>query len=190
MNKKIIIKLGLALVFSISLLMSVKTIQAQAKVEAKIKKEKERIKPTLRPTPIPQPTPIPRPTLILTPTPTPTPEKGGEVKLGPPGYTNNPDGSPSCGDTAPEGVSEIWVESEIVNDNCVDVHWSPPTGADKAHIWYSEVDGEWRYALLETPNDGIEEIRCLKNGVRYYFQVAGVNGCAVGSWSNSYSSKP
>jgi len=119
----------------------------------------------------------------LTPTPTETPKDE-------PRHEPGPAGAPMCQDPVPGNVPNMFVLGGVPNDNCVTVRWWPPEGADKVHIRYSEVDGEWRYGLNDTPNDGEEEICGLKNGVHYFFQVAGVNGCAVGPWSSSFDPLP
>jgi hypothetical protein len=100
-------------------------------------------------------------------------------------------GAPTCGDSKPGEVANIYVDAGVANDGKLEVRWLPkePVGS-KAHIRYSEVDGEWRYSLLNTDNDGHEEIGELQNGTHYWFQVAQVNGCAVGDYSRSFDPTP
>lgn len=154
-------------------------------------------KPTATPTPTPTPeiTPTPEPTQSPEPTPTPeptvTPEPRREtvVKVSNPPSLSNPDYG--CGDIKPGDVPGIFVAVGVPNDGKLEVRWWPPSGADKVHIRYTEYSSnDWHYALLNTPNDGKEVIGSLKNGTNYNFQVAGVNGCAVGNWSSIFDPKP
>ena len=126
----------------------------------------------------------PEPEVTPTPTPTATPSATPEERH------DNP-GAPVCGDSVPANVANIFVDSGVLNDGKLEVRWLPsePKG-NKAHIRYSEVDGQWRYALLNTDNDGHEEIGGLTNGTHYWFQVAQVNGCAVGNYSRSFDPLP
>ncbi len=100
----------------------------------------------------------------------------------------NPDWG--CPNIKPGKVGGVFVDQGIANDGKVEVRWWPAPGATKAHIAYSEYGQPWHYALLNTANDGHEEIGFLKNNTRYYFQVAGVEGCAVGDYSAPFDPKP
>ncbi len=95
-----------------------------------------------------------------------------------------------CADSVPHETANIFVDSGVPNDNKLEVRWLPAEGASRAHIVYAEYGQPWSYALLDTENDGHEVIGGLKNGQNYYFQVAGVNGCAVGPWSTAFDPKP
>jgi hypothetical protein len=99
----------------------------------------------------------------------------------------------SCADGVPGDVHNIYVDTGIPNDGKLEVRWldSDNEGATKAHIRYTDGQpGDWRYALLNTDNDGSEVIGELTNGVHYWFQVALVNGCAVGNWSDAFDPLP
>lgn len=121
-----------------------------------------------------------------TPTPSPEPEKTVTTQSQP-----GPASAPVCSDSVPGEVANIFVDTGTPNDGKLEVRWLPkePKGS-KAHIRYSEVDGEWKYSLLNTDNDGVEEIGSLVNGTHYWFQVAQVNGCAVGPYSRSFDPLP
>lgn len=125
------------------------------------------------------------------PTPTPTPTETPAPQPEQPKSEPAPAGAPVCTDGKPGGVANIFVDQGKPNDGKLEVRWLPeePKG-NKAHIRYSEVDGDWRYALLNTDNDGVESIGELQNGVHYWFQVAQVNGCAVGDYSRSFDPLP
>ncbi len=99
--------------------------------------------------------------------------------------------TPSCGDSVPGVVANINVLVGTPNDGKLTVQWSLPEGADKVHIRFAQYGQQgWPYSLLNTENDGHEEIGGLTNGVNYRFEVAGVNGCSVGNWSNSFDPMP
>lgn len=167
--------------------------------------------PTVTPTVEPTITPSPTPTVEITPTPTvepcddcneptPTPTETPRVTPTPtevPQSTpseleqsSSSTATPSCPDLTPTQVKDIWVENPVQNDGKLTIRWGTNPAYGKAHIRYSEVDGEWRYALLNTDNDGSEEIGGLKNGTHYWFQVAFVQNCAVGSYSSSFDPLP
>lgn len=96
-----------------------------------------------------------------------------------------------CVNTTVGKVGGIYVSRGVANDNAVEVRWWPAQGASQAHIIYTELNGnEWKHALLNTANDGVATISHLKNGGVYTFAVAGVNGCMVGDWSQSYAQRP
>lgn len=132
--------------------------------------------------------PTPTPTPTDQPTPTPEPERKVETQSSGGGGGAS---APTCSDSKPGKVANIYVDPGKPNDGKLEVRWLPEEPkASKAHIRYSEVDGDWRYAKLDTENDGVEEIGDLKNGVHYWFQVAQVNGCAVGDYSRSFDPVP
>lgn len=141
----------------------------------------------------------PTPTETNTPTPTVTPiENVGtpEATIIPQSNTtttssnDTPKSDPSCHTDLPEDTPHIWITNEVLGDNNLTVHWNSNTKYDTVHIRYSEVDGEWRYALLDTKDDGQEEISYLKNNTHYWFQAAYVRGCAVGNYSQSFDPVP
>lgn len=109
--------------------------------------------------------------------PSPTPEPPHE------NVVQQPAGQPQ--DCKNGSIGGIYVDGGVPNDNKVEVRWWPLKDFDKVHIRYSEVDGDWRYSLLDTENDGHEEIGNLVNGVHYWFQV-GRGEC----WSQSFDPMP
>lgn len=97
----------------------------------------------------------------------------------------------TCSDKVPGSVANINVLTGTPNDGKVEVQWSLPEGASQVHIRYGKYSDEgYPHALLNTPNDGNEVIGELTNGTNYKFQVAGVNGCAVGNYSKMFDPKP
>lgn len=96
----------------------------------------------------------------------------------------------TCKQTRPGAVAWLSAHQETANDGKVTIWWTLPTGGDKVHIAYGEVGRAWEHAALNIDNTGSFTIGALKNGVAYYFNVAGVNGCAVGDYSFAVSAKP
>lgn len=95
-----------------------------------------------------------------------------------------------CVNNSIGAVGNIFVAQLVKNDTKVEVRWLPPVNADRAHIVYTEFGSPWHHALLNTENDGVQEIQDLVPGVQYSFTVAGVSGCAVGPWSPVFSQLP
>lgn len=142
----------------------------------------------------PTPTPIEEEPEV---TPTP-PEEPTEPKEEAGGWSPEPEGNRSttgepgvCSDRIPADVANINVLTGTPNDGKVEVQWSLPEGANQVHIRFGKYSDEgYPHALLNTPNDGNEIIGELTNGTNYKFQVAGVNGCSVGSWSKMFDPLP
>lgn len=121
----------------------------------------------------------PCPTPTEEPTPTEQPSQPGN----PPTFAGSSTEAPGvCGDTRPSRVANINVVTTNEKGE-LEVQWALPIGADKVHIEYG-LKQSAEHALLSTPNDGNEVIRRLKSGEHYWFRVAGVNGCAVGDYSD------
>ena len=137
---------------------------------------------------VPEPTPTPE----VTPTPDPTPTPTDEPEEKKSWAKTEPAEAPVCEDSTPGGVANIYVDRGTPNDSCLEIRWlNDEPVADNAHIMYTDGNpGDWRFALLDTENDGVEEICGLQNGTHYWFTVAQVNGCAVGAWSDAYDPLP
>lgn len=125
----------------------------------------------------------------VTPEPTKAPE---QLQGNPPVFAGSSTETPSVCSVSDIGkVSHINVLQGTPNDHKVTVQWPLVLGADSVHIWYREYsESTWTHALLNTPNDGNEEIGELKNGINYAFAVSGVKGCGVGALSPEFDPKP
>lgn len=161
--------------------------------------------PSPSPTPTPTPSPSPSPSPEVTPSPTPTPSVSPVPSPTP---ASTPCGSACepvipaksvptatvCRDAVPGEVANIYVDRGTSNDGKLEVRWlnaSPNEGAQHAHIVYTDTTpGDWKYALLNTPNDGTEVIGELKNNQHYWYSVALVNGCSVGNFSTAFDPVP
>ena len=149
------------------------------------------VEPTVTPTPTvevtPTPTQEPECEKECEPTPTPTeeprvtPTPTEEPKVESHSESTGSPSAPSCGDSKPERVANINVVT-TGNKGELEVQWSLPN-SNSVHIEYG-LEQFAQHALLNTPNDGHEVIGGLTSGQHYWFRVAGVNGCAVGDYSN------
>src|SRR5574343_1399940 len=128
------------------------------------------------------------PCLPVDETPSPTPEQpqSGGWSPEPEGNKSTTDAPGVCSINDIGDVTNINVLTGTPNDGTVEVQWSLPQNADQVHILYGEYGKPYEHALLNTPNDGHEEIHGLKNGVNYNFKVAGVRGCGVGNYSKEF----
>ena len=134
------------------------------------------------------------PTVTKDPTETPTPIATASASLSSTSNNSSDGGSsnsddkksvPTCDTPKPGNVDWITVDSQTPNDGKILLNWSLPLRAHTVNIRYSEVDGDWRYALRDYPNDGHVEIGGLKNNTSYWFQIQGIDGCAYGEYSKS-----
>lgn len=102
------------------------------------------------------------------PEPTPTPTPGNAC----------PDPSPTQAPTvsgfrsSPTSIVLTWNSVEPVS------HYM---------IQYGKNSGSYEYSVLDIGNTNIYEVKDLEPNVQYFFQVAGVNGCQPGDWSNEVS---
>lgn len=128
----------------------------------------------------------------VTPSPEPTPTEEPGQPGNPPTFAGSSTDAPGvCTDASIGTVGGIYVDRGVANDGKLEVRWWPAANADRAHIKYTDGEvGDWRYALLNTENDGVQEIGGLQNGKHYWFIVAGVSGCAVGPWSSAFDPLP
>lgn len=95
------------------------------------------------------------------------------------------DSAPSCDAEKPGDIA--WATYIPTDEKgAQEIRWTLPTNADKVNIRYSEVDGDWRYGAIGLPNTGNYIVRGLKSGQSYYYQIAGLNGCRGGNWSQSF----
>lgn len=164
------------------------------------------VKPTDTPTPtIPQPTEvIPSPTInpcdgdCVTPTPTEeitpeptrpveptvTPELTGEP-LTPANAPTTAQGTPECTDRKPDTIAwATYIPTDTKGEQ--KIQWANEIGAETVNIRY-RLDGEdWKYGAVGLPNTGNYIVKSLKSGKSYWYQIAGVHGCAAGDWSKEF----
>jgi hypothetical protein len=125
-------------------------------------------------------TPKVTPTVELSPTITPTSAPSGNIEA-----HNEAKIAPGCSNLPPIQVKDVWyTDYQIIGGKAqLVLHWGTNPSYGSAHIAYGENKGEWRYAVLNVANNGSFTIGELKPHQTYWFQVAYVNGCAVGNYS-------
>lgn len=134
------------------------------------------------------PTATPSPTITPTVTVTPTPTKAPEPTKAPSGFT---EANHNEAKTAPFYACEVEVgkvdalnvETGVPNDGAIELYWTPIANADYVNIYYSEVNGDWKYSVPTVSDNGHFTIGGLKNGQHYWFQIEGTTGSCVGSRS-------
>ena len=141
------------------------------------------VTPTVTVTPTATPTATVTPTVTPEATPSATPTEEPKQEGGtPPTFAKSTTEAPSCPVHDIGGVANINVVT-TGNSGELEVQWALPENANKVHIEYG-LEQYAQHALLNTENDGHEVIKNLVSGKHYWFRVAGVRDCGVGSWSN------
>ena len=118
----------------------------------------------------------------VTPEPTVAPDTGGPL----PTFAGSSTEAPGvCVDDS-IGVTANAVALQGTPDDTVTINYALVPNASNVHIVYREEDRGWEHALLNAPNNGNVDIHNLKEGVKYFFSIIGVNGCATGPWSPEF----
>lgn len=135
--------------------------------------------PTFTPSPtsIPEVTVTPRVTPEVTPTVTETPQRNDVVRL-----STNTTSTPTCDILKPESINDVWLQPDASNNGTLVLRWGVNDKYSRVNVVYGLTPGDMRYSLLNTENDGVEEIKGLANGTHYWFSVANLDGCAVGDY--------
>lgn len=141
------------------------------------------------PTQTPTPTATPTPTIIecdgeCEPTPTPTvevtpvPETHNDVVT----VSSTQNTSGDCSALEPQPLNDIWYSDDVKGDGKLTLHWGVDKQYSRAHIVYGLAPGDIRYSILNTENDGVEEIGGLDSHTTYWFSVGSVHECSVGDY--------
>lgn len=156
--------------------------------------------PTATPTPIivvDEPTVTPTPEVDeVTPTPTqqprvtPTPEEKVQVSSSREESVSSSTGTPSCGDLSVPEVPQAWLQPDAEGNGVLIPRWGTNQYGKVDIRWSPDTSDMNRYSLLNTNNNGVEEIGALDNGTHYWFQVRFRNGCQTGEWSNMVDPLP
>jgi hypothetical protein len=107
-------------------------------------------------------------------TPTPAPSGTGGAVLGA--------SAPTCNSTTPTAAPTLTGTSN--SNNSANLVWTPVTPVDHYMIRYGTTAGNYIYGAANVGNVTSFLVQALSGNTTYYFQVAGVNGCAPGPWSN------
>ena len=89
---------------------------------------------------------------------------------------------PVCSDTAPSSAPALFLLS--TGGNSILLGWTSVSPVTHYMIRYGGSSGVYIYGASDVGNVTQFNVEALSGGTVYYFQVAGVNGCAPGSWSN------
>ncbi|NMB56839.1 fibronectin type III domain-containing protein [Candidatus Beckwithbacteria bacterium] len=114
-----------------------------------------------------------------TPTPTSTTTNGGGGTGG--GGTG---GTPVCTATSPSSAPVLTTRAGAPGS--IILSWTAVSPVTHYMIWYGTTPGVYTYGNSNIGNVTSYTVTGLGAG-RYYFQVAGVNDCAPGPWSNQSS---
>jgi len=93
-----------------------------------------------------------------------------------------------CTDTIPGAAPILSLVNEGVNS--VELTWTSVSPVTHYMIRYGLSSGNYPYGAADVGNVLGKVIEGLSAGRTYYFQVAGVNGCQPGPWSNEVSAFP
>lgn len=112
------------------------------------------------------------------PTPTPTPTDDGD---------DNGDGgdTPICPESSPTASPEL--QAFYTSDTSVMLTWNSVGPVTHYMIRYGTSSGNYQYGSTNIGNVISYEVKDLDANQTYFFQLAGVNECAAGHWSNEIS---
>lgn len=132
--------------------------------------------------------PLPSPTPSVSPSPTPAPPNtgGSSPSYSPP----SPAHAPTCTDAVPVGEPDFFQINRTKTS--ATLYFTPVNdNVENYHVIYGLWQGDERFGSLSThvtkeTNNGVQSftISDLNPKSEYWFKVAPVNGCAVGTWSS------
>lgn len=128
------------------------------------------------------PEPTPTPEQNAEPTPTPTPETNNSSE-----ENDDSDENSECSAQAPTSAPELTIEE--IRTNSVVLKWTAVEPVTNYTIRYGHESGNYIFGVSDTGNVTTYEVNLLNEEQTYYFQVAGVNHCAQGPWSNEVSKR-
>lgn len=139
------------------------------------------VSPSPEATPFPSPTPVPS----STPTPIPQPNSSGDSSPSAP----SPAQAPTCTDAVPVGEPDFFQTNR--NKSSATLFFTPVNdNVERYHVVFGLWQGDERFGSLSThvtreTNNGVQSLTIsdLDPKSEYWFKVAPVNGCAVGTWS-------
>jgi hypothetical protein len=96
--------------------------------------------------------------------------------------------APTCGATVPLQAPSLSASS--TSENTVLLTWTPVDPVTHYMIQYGYSSGSYSFGASNVGNTISYSVGSLAGDTTYYFQVAGVNDCAPGPWSNEASATP
>lgn len=133
------------------------------------------------------PSPVPSPSPSISPTPTPQPSSG---ESGSSPSAPSPAKAPTCTDAVPVGEPDFFQINR--NKSSATLFFTPVNdNVERYHVIFGLWQGDERFGSLSThvtkeTNNGVQSLKIsdLDPKSEYWFKVAPVNGCAVGTWSS------
>ncbi len=125
--------------------------------------------------------PSPTPTATPTPTETPSPTPTAESTQVPGNSTTSNASAPSCNSESPKAPN---LTGSVIGSNVVHLSWNSVIPSTHYMVRYGTRSGNYIYGAPNIGKVTSFDVNGLSVGTRYYFQVAAVNDCQGGSWSN------
>lgn len=114
-------------------------------------------------------------------TPTPTITQPSSPSSSSSSNTSSSSPSSGCGNTSPGNTT--LTSATKTSPSTVKLSWTKAEDATSYNIRYGTSSGKYQYGA-EVGNALLYEVGALKPNQTYYFQVAPVNNCMAGNWSN------
>jgi cytoskeletal protein RodZ len=139
-------------------------------------------KPTVTPTVTPTETPEATPTATPLPTIEPIKEAVRTVQVGSSAPSND---APRCEEMTPVKVNDVWYSDYRVENGkaSLELHWGLNDAYKNVNIVYGHKPLEWVYGAVAIPNNGSLRIGELEPYTTYWFQVAYIDSCMPGPYS-------
>lgn len=94
----------------------------------------------------------------------------------------------TCGDTSSSSAPILKVVAN--GNNSVNLSWTAVSPVNHYMIRYGLSSGDYIFGAADVGNVTNFTVNLLSGNTTYYFQVAGVNGCMPGPWSNEALARP
>lgn len=142
------------------------------------------------PSPVPSPSPSPSPNPSVSPSPSPTSSPNTNDSSPSSFSAPSPAKAPTCTDAVPVGEPDFF---QINRDKTSATLFFTPVNdnVERYHVIFGLWEGDERFGSLSThvtkeTNNGVQSLKIseLAANSEYWFKVAPVNGCAVGTWSS------
>jgi hypothetical protein len=104
------------------------------------------------------------------------------------GRTFSAASAPVCSDATPSSAPSLSIAQEEINT--ARLNWTAVSPVSHYMIRYGTSSGSYIYGASNVGDVNTYLVRELSSTATFYFQVAGVNGCAPGPWSNEVSIRP
>lgn len=89
----------------------------------------------------------------------------------------------------PTALTNVVVDTQVLNDHKLMITWQGGTGADSISIKYGWDENNLNQSV-SSPNDGVQEIINLTNGLHYWFQLQAIKAGCPGDLSEKIDPLP